>query len=70
MVGVEQGTEWLGTKVSQFQLLTTHWKNSSQRKISLIRFSEITQSSLSDLVAKKPGGVAVILENVDRDYEV
>lgn len=69
MVGIDSGTEWVGSKIAQFSLITTHWKNSTQRKVSLIKFSELSATSINDMLSKKTGGVTVILDSVERSQE-
>ncbi|CAK64320.1 unnamed protein product (macronuclear) [Paramecium tetraurelia] len=69
MVGIEQDQFWSGSKIASFQLLTTHWSELSQRKVALIKFSEINANSISELLTNKPNGVLIILDQQSQDNE-
>ena len=39
------------------------------RKLALIEFNDISEEVLANLMANKPGGVVIILPNVEKNLE-
>lgn len=61
MLGYEEGEQWLGSKVHSFTMVAAHYAGESLRRLALIRFQDIDDSSLEDLFQRKPGGILIIL---------
>ena len=61
LVALEQGGKPLGSKVSSFTLVGTHFSGDLLRKLALIHFSEVTAENINDLLSKKPSGLLLIL---------
>lgn len=68
LYGLQKGNQIFGGKIASLNLVAAHFKGDVLRKISLIRFQELTIESIQQTITKRASGILIILP--ERNTEV
>ncbi len=68
LYGLQKGNQIYGGKIASLNLVAAHYKGDVLRKISLIRFQELTTESIQQTISKRASGILIVLP--ERNTEV